>query len=253
MKPCYLNAADGLRVELDGPALRVSLPQRAATLYPLARISRVIASGDLDLSTAALLACAERGITVTFLDRDGRLRAYLFGESTCREGLFLRLRDLLDRPDWQDRYGDWRRAMHSRARRALARQAGIDPAALAQGRLEALLAGLRRRYGDPRACRRLDRRLEGLLAALVAELLAGAGLGAERARSLDERLDLAGDLRRMLAWDLHLPALQLLREGRGRAPDDRRLTDLFERRAPRLRRLGRSLLNRLHGWLLELD
>lgn len=106
MKPLYLNGRTGMRVSLDGPALQVAVPERAATLYPLQRISRVITSGPVTWSTEALLVCAERGITVTFLHRDGTTRAYLFGESPVREGLLSRLRDLLDRPDWQERYHD---------------------------------------------------------------------------------------------------------------------------------------------------
>lgn len=82
MKPLYLNGRSGMRVTLDEPALRVSLPERAVTLYPLQRISRVIASGTVEWSTAALLACAERGITITFLRSDGAIQGYLFGEST---------------------------------------------------------------------------------------------------------------------------------------------------------------------------
>jgi hypothetical protein len=59
-------------------------------------------------------------------------------------------------------------------------------------------------------CRYIDRRLNGLLSALVAELLAENRLTAERVRALGERLRLAEDLSRLLAWDLHLPVIELL-------------------------------------------
>jgi len=257
MKPFYLNGRTGMTVALDGPALRVLAPGRAATLYPLQRISRVITSGPAAWSTEALLACAERGITVTFLARDGAIQAYLFGEASRREGLFCRLRDLLDRPDWQARYSDWYRAMESRARRALGKRLGLAGEVPPRGRLEAALAEWKQRHVSPAVGRFIDRRLNGLLSALAAELLAEAGLTAERARGLGERLRLTEDLSRLLTWDLQLPVIELLDRqlsppGAPLRLDDAELVRLFEGQSQRLRRLGRTVLNRLHGWLVEL-
>lgn len=256
MKPLYLNGCSGMRVTLDEPALRVSLPARAATLYPLQRISRVIASGPVEWSTPALLACAERGITITFLRPDGVVKGYLFGESTQREGLYCRLQDLLDRPDWRERYGDWRRSMASRARRSLARRLGLDAAqAPSLAQLQTRLTQARRGYVSAGVSVYIDKRLRGLLSGLVAELLAEAGLTAERMRALDERLELLVDLVELLALDLHLPVLELLERQAIEAPaplDDLELTRLFEGRCDRLRRLAAHLLDRLHGWLVEL-
>lgn len=257
MKPFYLNGAAGMAVTLDGPALRVTLPEKAPALYPLTRISRVIATTPVNWSTEALLACSERGITVTFLNKEGDILAYLFGVSSLRSGLFHRLRDLLDRPDWRERYADWYRAMESRARRALVvrlalPQERVPPAE----QLASMLDALKRRYTAPSVYRYIDRRLQGLLAGLVAELLAETGLSAQRVRSFADRLHLTEDLTRLLAWDLHLPVLDLLcrqeHRGQNAKVEDLELVRLFETRTPRLRRLGRSVLNRLHGWLVEL-
>jgi len=258
MKPLYLNGRIGMFVALDEPALRVTLPGRAATLYPLQRISRVIASGSVAWETAALLACAERGITVTFLRRDGALQAYLFGESTQREGLLSRLQDLLDRPDWKERYGDWRQSMASRARKSLARRLGLDvDRAPSLEQMGTRLSALKEHYVSPQVRQFIDRRLRGLLCGLAAELLADAGLSAERARCLDERLDLTTDLVNLLAWDLHVPVVELLAERAGvegalAKVEDVELIQLFEGHVPRLRRLGMRILDRLHGWLVEL-
>lgn len=256
MKPLYLNGRTGMTVALDEPALRVAAPGRAPTLYPLQRISRVIASGSVEWSTAALLACAERGITVTFLHADGAIHAYLFGESTQRAGLFCRLRDLLDRPDWRERYGDWYRAMESHARRALVKRLDLDlDKAPSAARLTALLDAHKQRYASPGICRFLDKRLRGLLAALVAELLAETGLAAEPARGLSDRLDLGRDLVGLLAWNLHLPVLELLSrgdQGHDQRLDDAELVRLFEAHSAKLRQVARGVLNRLHGWLAEL-
>lgn len=70
-KPLYLMPHAGMRVELDGPALRVSVPEQAERLFPLVRLSRVYVQGGALWSTEALLACADRGISVLFADRYG--------------------------------------------------------------------------------------------------------------------------------------------------------------------------------------
>ncbi len=260
MKPLYVNGRPGTRIALDGPALKLSLPARADTLYPLGRLSRVVTSGAVDWSTEALLACAERGISVTFLRRDGAVRGYLFGESDRRETLWQRLRDLLDRPDWQARYADWCANVESQARRALCRRLGLDPQRLPPARLARAVADLAQSYAGPTVFAFVERRLRGLLAALVAELLAGRGLGAAQLRVLGERLALVHDLAALLAWDLHLPVLELLQRRHAQAAgglmlavSDAELVRLFEARAERLRRLGETLLSRLHGWLVDLD
>jgi hypothetical protein len=182
----------------------------------------------------------------------------LFGESTQREGLFCRLQDLLDRPDWQERYDDWRRAMASRARLTLIRRLGWGiKQTPSPERLEALLAEFKQRYVSASVCRFIEKRLRGLLSALVAELLAQSGLTAERMRCLDERLDLPGDLVRLLLWELQVPVLELLdRQARATGSvmrfENLELVRLFESYSERLQRLGCTVLNRLHGWLVEL-
>lgn len=259
MRPLYLQGRQGAHVRLDGPALDVRMPQRAPTLFPLLRVSRVVVSGPVQWSTEALLACAERGITVTFLDRNGGVRAYLFGESGTRESLFHRLCDLLDRADWAERYGDWKRGMASHARRALCRQLRLDSARLPPERLLATLDELERAYAPAQLCHWLQRRLRGWLAGLVAEVLAEAGLDAARQRTFGDRLHLTDDLVELLAWDLRLPVLELLLDVHRRRADtvalidEARLLRLVEGRSERLRRLLRRLLARLHGWAIDLD
>lgn len=252
VKPLYINGRPGMTVALDGPALAIGAPGRAESLFPLQRISRVIASGSVDWSTTALLACAERGITVTFLDRHGVNRAYLFGDGPRREGLAQRLRDLLDRPDWPERYADWRRAMESRACRAAALRLGLQtPPPPAQ--LRETLERFKLRYVRPGVRRFINQRLQGLLAGLVAELLTEAGITAEQARGLGGRLPLIDDLVDLLAWDLHLPLARWLeQQAVEERIEDAHLISLFEQRSERLRSIGRSILNRLHGWLMDL-
>ena len=91
----------------------------------------------------------------------------------------------------------------------------------------------------------------------MAELLALAGLKAERMRCLDERLDLPGDLVRLLLWELQVPVLELLdRQAKANGTvmpfEGIELVRLFESYGERLQRLGPMVLGRLHGWLVEL-
>lgn len=254
MKPCYLDGSGGLRVALDGPALSAIRPGRAATLVPLRQISRIIASGPVELSTPTLLACAARGITVTFLDEAGELRAYLFGDSPRRESLIQRITDFLDRPDWPERYENWRRSIDSLARRRLCRPLGL---AADSHSLDHLLYQVRAAQQECLSDRErglLAGRLHGMARALAAELLADAGLDAAQARLLVERLDLPADLARWLTIDLQWPLLRWLsRQPPGHAITQRELASLFETRTRRLRAISRLILNRLYRFLLEVD
>lgn len=254
LRPLYLQGSHGLAVRLDGPALRVLRPAHADQLFPLTRLSRVVLSGAGEWSTAALLACAEHGISVTFLDRDGGVRAYLFGDCGSRESLFHRLRDLLERPDWRGRYVDWCRGMESHARRALCRRIGLDPSRAHELALSRNLETIKRRYASAAVCRWVEQHLYGWLAALVAEELAAVGLDAPHLHSFGERLQPIADFTRLLAWDLQLPVIERLQHGAAAAGavDERQLVQLFEARVPRLRRLARLLHTRLYNWLVEL-
>lgn len=246
-KPLYLQGQNGLAVELDGPALRVRQPERAAVFYPLARLARVLSKGGVRWTCDALLACAGAGVPVTFLDGDGEVRGYLFGPSSGEGGLDWRLRACLSRADGLRRYADWRRGMADHARRALEqqlRQAGVCPGPVLAWR------GLTP-VGPGAAVAVQDQavwwRMRGLLAGISAQLLVEAGLGAAQLARL-EPLDLVGDLAELLSWALAGPVLSAGRRPGEPGPDwgdDRALTALVEGRREELFRFGRLLLGRL--------
>lgn len=253
MKPCYLVGRAGMCVNLDGPALSVMLPHKARQLVPLSRISRIIASGPVEISTEALLACAERGITITFLHADGQIRAYLFGDSPRRDGLWQRLRDFFDRPDWEERYSDWERAMDSRLRRMLCKQLHLSLDGYSLIGIERHLQEYQAEQVGSHQRGFIVGRLHGMTTALVAELLAEVGLGAEQQRALGNRVDLSGNLVRWLLLDLQIPFIKWLQEQpKGAAIKDKALTLFFESRMESLHQLGCGILNRLHGFLVEL-
>jgi len=254
MKPCYLVAKrSGLWVSLDGPALSIVRPEKARQWLPLTRISRLIVSGPAEISTAALLACAGRGISITFLQPDGQIQAYLFGESPRRDSLWQRLHDFLDRPDWPERYEDWKRSVDSRAHCSLCKRLWRTPE---HSTLQQIEDGFREwQINHLGAHQRgfVAGRLQGLCAAQAAELLAEAGLGAEQMRALANRLDLSTALARWFMLDLLSPLTGWLsRQASGTEISDSDLVAFFESRSKRLQRLGRQILYRLHSFLVEL-
>ncbi|MDG4554111.1 MAG: CRISPR-associated endonuclease Cas1 [Candidatus Competibacter sp.] len=257
-KPLYLRGGPGLRVEADGPALRLRRPAKAAVWYPLARLARVVSSGMVDWDAEALLACAEAGVPVVFLRRDGSVRAYLSGGGArsrdSHDLLYTRLRGRLSQPGGMARYGGWRNAMTRAAVQALSAQLGSRLEGEAPHRLRQALTETRQRYAGVGPCALIDGRLHGLRAGLSAELLAETGLDAARWAKLEDGPDLAGDLAELLGWALEAPLLAVLeRRFRGEpAPDlldEAQLIGWFESRAADSRRLGLDALHRLRQWL----
>ncbi len=95
MRPLYINGSSGCRVVLDQPALRVVVQNKADQLFPLSRISRVVCKGAVEWSMFALLACADAGINLLFLQQNGEVRARWLGRGNERQSLNQRLVDLL--------------------------------------------------------------------------------------------------------------------------------------------------------------
>ncbi len=117
MRPLYLNSkGESMLIFLDGPALCVSQQSRPIQRFPFSRISRVLVSGKVLWKNDALLQCADRGITVTFLDSKGLLRACLTGKTTDRMQLAQLWNDFLYRLDTEEIYRIWSESMRNRAR-----------------------------------------------------------------------------------------------------------------------------------------
>lgn len=255
MKPCYLNGCwRSLAVRLDGAALSITQTHRAQQFIPLSRISRLVVSGNADISVPALLACAERGISITFLQADGTLRGFLFGAKTShRQSLWQAIQDFLDRPDWPEHYLNWRRAVGSRAHRALclrlqqpADRCRAQDLAVEFERWQIARLGVRQQQF-------IERRLQGLCIALAAAVLAESGVQADAMSRIHSKLDLAADLGDCLWRDLWLPWSEYLsQQAYGQAITDQALVAFFESRSPRLQRLANQIIRRLHDFLLEL-
>lgn len=254
MKPLYVQE-NRAAVRLDGPALKVRVPECADRRYPLRRVSRVISARGVDWETGALLACAERGITVSFLDEEGATLARCIGRCEDRLSIHTRLIEALSRPDWQERYDGWLLAMERMAVRSVCRRAGFAEASAEEPR------ALRRMFREGAASMeavsafdRVGRVAHGGLEALTAQELTGAGI--DLGALAGWGVDLVRDLARILFWDFQLARLAWLEdrlqagEG-GRLPEHAAIIGFFEARRPRTERLCLGLILRLNRWLLE--
>lgn len=198
MRPLYLDGVTALNVSMDGPALRVSGPSSADRRYPLARISRVVVSGQVSWTTDALLTCADEGIVVCFLNADGDVRGRWIGRRSERSAFVQRWHDFVDRPDWKERYAQWRVATRRRAIRLCAMCMGWspkhDPRSLSRSILDAT-----RPCADNQEMRTIKRRLHGLAQSRALEELAKIGLQANDV----VLLNIVPDLVAAIQWGLH--------------------------------------------------
>ncbi len=258
MKTLYLDGTRSAEVVLDGPALRVRTPGRADGLYPLGRISRVVVFGAAELRTAALLACADRGIPVTFVERGGRPRAWIVPALPRPMPLTDRIQELLGRPGWTWMYQNWRRHVERKVILGVLGELRIRVADLRPDRVaEELLDRLAFPCGRASASALL-RLWEGLLASRVLEVLCKAGLDGTQLGAADHPWSLVTDLVRLAGWN-HFVWLAGRRNAVGLerldpdAPDfRRRATEFFEQRAPEVDRTLRGLLHQFSIWLGNL-
>jgi hypothetical protein len=247
MRPLYIDGSPGCRVVLDEPALRVSLPNKADQLFPLSRVSRVVCKGVVEWTMPALLACADVGITVLFLEINGTLRARWLGRGGERQLLTQRLVDLMARADGPGLYENWLSSMEKLAARSFARRMGV------RDWREVSVVTLRKQLllelGDKG---KLQANL--LQSVLHGELLAwlpDAELGSDDESLLSDQLDLAKDLSRLLLWDFYPQLLGM--EYDADAALLPTMATLFQQRSDRCYLLFRSSLNKLHQFLLTIS
>jgi hypothetical protein len=108
IRPLYLEPTVRWSVRLDeGPALHVSAPGRARSLFPLTRLSRVICPATSAWTTPALLECLRSGVPVVFHDAKGDPLGWCFGPRRRETTLASLLREAVDREDGNELLGRW--------------------------------------------------------------------------------------------------------------------------------------------------
>lgn len=260
-RPLYLDARKSTRVSLDGPALRILVSGQAERSVPLRRLSRIVTNARAEFTTGALLACADRGITLVFLADDGEVRARVLGTPGERQELRQRLLDLMARPDWRALYSDWLYAVERQTVNGVRRKLRAPETIGMPRPLRAWVDTQAARLSDADTAATTRRWFGELGFAWMLHHGQQLGLGAQSELLQDGWPDLTGDLAALFEWELEPVRLEWLWRryrwhARNRArllPATRRdMVRLFERNGTRLAKAGRALTNRLHYWLVEL-
>lgn len=248
MRPLYIDGSPGCRVVFDEPALRVVMPDKADQLFPLSRISRVVCKGVVDWSMSAMLACADAGINLLFLQKNGEVRARWLGRGSERQFLTQRLVDLLVRADGLERYENWYLSMQKLAARSFARRIG-----LVEWR-EISINELRQRLSLSLSMKAQHHAnlLQGLLHSELLSLLLDCGFCSDDETLLSSNLDLALDISQLLIWDFY-PSLLTADEADDGLPSLAAMAALYQERADRFYLLFRSTINKLHQFLLAVS
>jgi hypothetical protein len=245
MRPLYIDGSPGCRVVLDEPALRVVIPEKADQLFPLSRVSRVVCNGLVEWSMSALLACADAGINLLFLEKNGEVRARWLGRGDARQSLTQRLVDLLSRSDGFARYENWYLSMQKLAARSFARRMGL------RDWREVSINDLRQQFNLSLSDegRHQANVLQGLLQSELLNWLPDCGFATDDEALLSSDLDLAADLSKLLVWDFYPVLLSDSETGTALVT----MATLFQQREDRCYLLFRSTINKLHQFLLAVS
>lgn len=247
MRPLYIDGVTGCRVVLDEPALRIIMPDKADQLFPLSRLSRVVCKGIVEWSISAMLACADAGINLIFLHKNGELRARWLATGTERQSLTQRLVDLLSRTDGLQRYENWYLSMQKLAARSFARKLGLaDWREISINQLQATVNSSLGELGRYRAKLILSIAHSELLVVLI-----DAGFGGDDEALSSNELDLAADLSQLLLWYFY-PAL-LSTESIDGEKDFAVMAALYLEHEDRCYLLVRSILSKLQQFLLAIS
>ena len=246
MRPLYLDGVPGCRVVLDQPALRVMVPDKADQLFPLSRISRVVCKGCVDWSMSALLACADTGIHLIFLDAMGQVRARWLGRGGTRQALAQRLMDLLARADGLPLYQNWLLSMEKLAVRSLARRMAII------NWREVSIKDIRNWLQASLSAEELQgvNLLQSLLYSELLIWLADCGFASDDEALINNDLDLAIDLSVLLTWDVY-PSL--LNKSDKQALTLLNIAEVFQQHKDRFYLLFRSTISKLQQFLLAVS
>jgi hypothetical protein len=247
MKPLYLQGKTGMRVDYEEPALSITQPDKARQLFPLQRVSRVIVSGSVDWTTVALLACADQGISVIFLNECGDVRCRCIGSTQTQNTILGQFETLFERAGSLQSYLNWRVAMERMAVSSAARR--LDMAEWQTMRTDVFQHWINRAIPDEFYRLRLP--LQSFLHSTVLAYLGDFGLNADYETLLDAPVNLPQDLAGLLIWDFY-PALVVLAQRQPCPPTEQEWVGYYEARQARVLHLLRGLMNRLFQCLSEL-
>lgn len=259
-RPLYIAPERETRVDLDGPALRVRREETAEQLFPLQRISRVYSAERVDWTSEALLACADRGIGVLFVDNDGQVVARVLGRPGQRDEMYHRLTELLLLPQGMEMYLWWLNDATRRATYWAGLKLGIPAQLRDPRRSREWIHRKASRYAGATEGERSWQWLRSLAYNWMQGHLHDLGFGRDNELAIAGEPPLARDLTEVLVWYLEPARLGWLRARHQAAlrnkeklkpvqrPD---LVRLFESRAMRVSARGREITGYLHRWMIH--
>lgn len=259
-RPLYLAPLPDTYVSLDGPALCVNREEQAPQLFPLQRISRVLTATSIGWSSEALLACAERGISIVFMTEDGEVAARLTGRPGMRDELYLRLVEFLLLPQAAGMYGFWFRNYRRRAAHWAGLKLEIPVAERDPSHCRERIERLAKRAAGVDAALRSRQWMRSLAFSAMQAHLQDLGIGAGQSLGQVGDPTLARDLTEILVWYLEparlgwLRSRQLAAARQGKAlrqPTQREVMQLFESRSVRVAERAREITGTLHRWLIH--
>ena len=251
IRPLYLDAALPWQVRLDdGPALHISAPGRARSLYPLQRLARVISPSHAQWSTPALLACLRAGVPVLFHDAKGETVGWCFGPRKRETTLTSLLREALGQARWAALIDDWQQAAQRHEILATLRALDANCPRMEPASVRTQLCNLHRlRTGEP--ARAWLNALQQANAALVAQALHGLLADPALIGFAREGLHLGQTISALMEWQLHriLHATPLMAFRCG--TPGRFAAEAIDRHAAQLHRCCGELLGSLEHHLRE--
>jgi hypothetical protein len=247
MRPLYIDGLAGCRVVLDDPALRVIVPDKADQLFPLSRVSRVVCKGIVEWSMSAMLACADAGINLIFLHKNGEVRARWLATATKRQSITQRLIDLLSRSDGVQRYENWYLSMQKLAARSFARKQGVnDWREVPVKTLQDLVNVSLTQQGQYRA-----KLLLGILHSELLVMLIESGFSSDDESLISNELNLAADFSQLLLWYFY-PFL-LIAENNNNEKDFAIMAALYQEHEDQCYLLMRTISSKLQQFLLAMS
>lgn len=196
----------------------------------------------------AMLACADSGIQLLFLQKSGEIRARWLGQSGQRQRLTQRLIDLLSRADGPALYANWLLSMEKLAMCSFVRRVGITKW------FEHTVTDLRKQITNSLGKEGGDhtRLIQSILYGELLIWLSEYGFERNNESLLSMESDLAADLSNLLLWDFYIV---LLNSTTPETDEDalQSMARLFQRRYERCYKLFRNIINKLHQFLLEVS
>lgn len=256
MQTLYLEGASPIAVLLEGPALRIRRRDRADVFTPLARLARIIVRGEVHWRAAALGACMDWNVPITFLDRDGNARgaAITLRPVLYRSDLPTLLEAACAARDWPGPWTDWLRAVERTEIQTLRRCARLVVPDLRPTTVRGVCA--RHGEGGGEQVDRLHGELLGLLELRVAARLTREGLGPAMLSGSLGGIAPARGLAGVLGWRLwpaawRLSAYLACHGAKHREPTARRrrLVRFFEAETPMLDKATERYLHALIAFL----